>query len=234
MKTVFFSLIFLLTVACNTHVPNDGVKSGVSEVKMTDEVVGENFNQSPNYKTNRLTLIYPNQNNLGWVTIEGRDAEKLYDTLRVKPEQAKGTQDWNPGDLKRAQHVSCYRQTSRQDEGQKFFGCTIYLNYRNGTVEDQVNAKLVKKGNAQSIVEDYRGSALYMSAQDKIALITLRGIDAKALYRALDIPENLITRKGVDFDHKQGQFECFHELDKDTYECIIKLDYKRGTVITES
>ncbi len=181
------------------------------------------FELERNYNGEILVLNHHSSRHLGMIRIKGKDAEKLHKhmaltTIRMNSQFLNGDIEAKIG-----KHVMC-----RQDT------CWIYIDYKNGDVKE--NTKTSEADQAPKIILPYNGENLELRMFGRKGKIKFEGMDAKALYSVMAIPENRIGGKGSDSNSKNGEgVECKHIVsdkadEKEKYSCEVNFNHRTGSL----
>lgn len=192
------------------------------------------------YMGDALTLVHPSQNQKNWgeVRISGADAQKLFQTLKLRRLHVDGNDVWLEGKKKHGYHISCYEQASKEKPNQPEYDCALFLEFKTGTLVPKVS-KILKDESVPELKETYNGQMVKLIAPDtkKWGWIQLKGQDAKALYSTLAVEENSQPHSNPEYQplkQKIGRnVVCYeHTLIKNpgspSYACSFHILYTNG------
>lgn len=213
----------------NRVVPTETQGTPQPQVNIRDS---EQFILNQNYFGEVLTLIYPHPRNWGRISIKGDDAKALYDTLQIKSVNSGGNSVWLPANHKEGYNIICFEQARRESPNKPEYACSIYIDYRNGSVSENVT-KIIFDEDVPENKSSYLGKCLTMIAPNAVkwGYISINGIDAKALYSTL----NVQPVKGEENRKKGENIVCFERSplivkEKVEYACSLYINYSDGKV----
>lgn len=210
----------------------DKTKVETLPAETSSSKVPDNFTLSQSYQGTDLLLVYPHAGNWGWWRLKGDDAKKLYETLRVKETDTPGGIVYAPGRSKDGSHVTCYRQSLKEEPANILYSCSLYIEYKNAKVNEITRSKKVKVDKKiADISEDFKGTNLRLDSKDQVATLMIDGDDAKALYLTLD--DRLLTginEGSENFERKVDNFDCRKGLNVTKFKCLVRLDLKKGSL----
>jgi hypothetical protein len=183
----------------------------------------EDFNLNRTYNGANVVLNYNSSAHLGMIRVKGKDAEKLnkYMALNIIKVDAQVVK--TELEAKVGKHIMC-----RPD------ACWIYIDYKNGDVRE--NGKLSEAAKAPRIFRTYKGENVELHMLGRRGRIFFEGMDAKALYSVMAVPELDAGGKGSISIKKSGSgVDCVkvpaQEADeKDAYKCEVKFNHRTGAM----
>lgn len=203
-------------------VTQPSVSGGNSKVTVADD-----FKLQETYAGQNLMMIYPHRGNWGWVKVNDEDAKVLYDHMKVKPLYRSGS--LMSSNTKTGTHVSCFEKAQHSQPNEKEYACSIYINYRLGTVKYVRSKRGVDKDkDVPDLIVDYKGKNVEMDAVKKTAKISFKDDDAKALFLTMDVIMTGIHSGDKYFDRKASLIDCRRDSELDLYSCEINFQYETG------
>lgn len=181
------------------------------------------FELRRNYNGQILQLNYNSSRHLGMIRIKGKDAEKLHKHLALTT--IRMSSQFLNGDIeaKVGKHVMC-----RQDN------CWIYIDYKNGDVKENIKVSEFEK--APRIILPYNGDNLELRMFGRKGKIKFDGMDAKALYSVMEIPEEQLGGKASASNKKEGDgVECTHMVsdkagEQEKFHCEVNFNHRTGAM----
>jgi hypothetical protein len=235
-------LVLLLLVACAKH---ESKKHHVlpEEVKLTVPDTGTDITdpltppdqqqqtghdpQGPrNYNGVNVVLNYRSSTHTGLIRVKGGDAEKLHrhmalTTIRLSSDFVKEDLEAKVG-----KHIMCRPDT-----------CWVYIDYKNGDVHE--NVKLSGSMKAPKLIRTYRGKNVEMQMINRSGRIYVEGVDAKALYSVMAVPEIPVGGKGSIAARRSGNgLACTRRVTDDdkeleSYLCEVRFNHRTGSMSKE-
>ena len=233
-------LLLVLVFACSKHSSSSKNSSGPNPVNdprpivdiadplnsgNTQEQTDGPFELERNYNGENVVLNHNSSRHLGMIRIKGKDAEKLHKhlaltTIRLNSEKLNGDLEAKVG-----KHVMC-----RADN------CWIYIDYKNGVVTENIKTSEFDK--APRIILPYNGDNLELRMFGRKGKIKVEGMDAKALYSVMEVPEERIGGKSSESNKKEGHgdgIECKHIVsdkagEQDKYSCEVNFNHRSGAM----
>ncbi len=236
MKLTILSLLIL--VACSKN-PGSSKSTPVRLDPITEQPAQEivdpldtgdqqqqtdgDFELERTYNGANVVLNYNSRSNLGLIRIKGKDAEKLHkhmalSTIMLQSEHVKSELESKVG-----KHVMC-----RQD------ACWVYIDYKNGDVKE--SPRVSEPAKAKRVILTYRGDNLELHFLNTAGKFFVTGMDAKALYSVMAVPEIPMGGKGAVQSKKTGNgVTCIRAVtealvDNDTYKCEVKFNHRTGAL----
>ena len=232
------TILLLLLVACSQNSGNSknttATPNPIAENPLEESVdpldTGDQQQQTDGafelertYNGTNVVLNYNSRSQKGLIRVKGKDAEKLHkhmalSTILLESEHVKSELESKVG-----KHVMC-----RQD------ACWVYIDYKNGDVLE--NIKVSEKAKSKRVILSYRGDNLELHLWNSAGKIFVKGMDAKALYSVMAVPEIPMNRKGATQSKKSGRgITCIRAVtdepvDKDTYKCEVKFNHRTGAL----
>lgn len=233
MKTVS-SILFLslFLTACSGKNGSDSFSQEQESISVPDfgnkglGDDGERFNLYETYQGRDLVLVYPHDNSWGWWKLAGRDAEKLYQTLRILPTNGNSSDVFLSQETKNGQDLTCHRQVLR-GSGRVEFICSVIINYFEGSVSEQ-SYTVKTDSQASRSVDDYIGRNLRLDKVTKLAHLKITDMDARALYDTLNLQVNALRVGEIEYDRKSSMVDCRKELLSETYACGVSFNALTG------
>lgn len=182
------------------------------------------FELERTYNGTNVVLNYNSPSYMGLIRVKGKDAEKLHkhmalSTIMIQSENVKSELESKVG-----KHVMC-----RQD------ACWVYIDYRNGDVKE--NVKVSEPAKAKRLFLTYRGDNLELKFINTAGKMFVTGMDAKALYSVMALPEIPMSGKGsTNKSKRSGQgITCIRTVteelvDNDSYKCEVKFNHRTGAL----
>lgn len=245
MKFITTSLMSVLLAACAPQSSSES-SSGAAypqtspKEPMTDAPIPVPTSDSgeQSYFGTHLNLIKPHPQHFGWVSIQGKDAELLYQLMQVKET------DSNVGSLKNdtvtkvkaGPDISCFRSFQTTAPEKVEFACNAYLVYAVGWAARLGQVSYSLESNGFELTELYQGDVLSIVPRaDSIQFdgrITLRDKDAKALFESMVLVEATIqeSTEGLTLLTKKGDnITCtIVQSTPQKYECSFQLRTLNG------
>lgn len=234
-----YSLLLLsLVIACSKPIGNSKKSAGgnnpvinpapVEEIAdplvtpdQQQQQTDDDFNLNRTYNGANVVLNYNSSTHLGMIRIKGADAEKLNKHMALGMIKIDAQVVKNELEAKVGKHVMC-----RAD------ACWVYIDYKNGDVRE--NVKISETAKAKRIIKSYKGENLEISFLGRKATLIVEGMDAKALYSVMAIPELEAGGKGSISSKKVGEgVECSKVIaqsadEKDKYKCKVEFNPRNG------
>ncbi len=181
------------------------------------------FELERTYNGTNVVLNHNSRSHMGLIRVKGKDAEKLHkhmalSTILLQSENVKRGLESKVG-----KHVMC-----RQD------ACWVYIDYKNGDVKE--NIKVSEPAKAKRVILTYRGDNLELQRINSAGKIFVTGMDAKALYSVMSVPEIPMSGKGATQSKRSGNgITCVRAVtdepvDNDTYKCEVKFNHRTGAL----
>lgn len=160
----------------------------------------------------------------GKIIIKDKDAARLYNRLAIKARASLEDKKL----FKTAKHLKCSADT-----------CTLNINYREADVianaDEEIGARVRK---TILIPTSYKGANFTLLGRAKVGIITLDGIDAKNLFKAMKVAEISVTEETKLFMEKTGLGEapisCRQEkgteASEDIFTCEVRFQAPHGVV----
>ncbi len=183
----------------------------------------EDFNLNRTYNGANVILNYNSSSHLGMIRVKGMDAEKLNKYMALNPIKIDAQVVKNELEAKVGKHVMC-----RPD------ACWIYIDYKNGDVKE--NTRLSEIAKASRIIRTYKGENVELQMFGRKGRIFFEGMDAKALFSVMSVPELEAGGKGSVGSKKAGNgVECTKVTaqkadEKDAYKCEVKFNHRTGAM----
>ncbi len=181
------------------------------------------FDLSRTYNGVNVVLNYNSSTHLGMIRVKGKDAEKLNKYMALNMIRIDAQVMKNELEAKVGKHVMC-----RPD------ACWVYIDYKNGDVKE--NIKLSEAAKAPRIFRTYKGENVDLHMLGRKGRIFIQGMDAKALYSVMAVPELEAGGKGSVSSRKSGNgVECVKVTaekadEKDLYKCEVKFNHRTGAM----
>lgn len=216
------------------------LKVKASDINDINETSNEPFNLKNSYSGKMLMLIYPHPSDWGWIRIgDDKDSLVLYKALQIKETHSAGNLVWNDTKIKNAANIACYEQSLIKKPKEILHTCSLFINYSTGSI-NEISDKSDADTSVPKLDKSYLSDTLKIDIanQDKIALINLKGKDAKALFSTLytDVVEektelsNLRTKKGKHISCTESV--AIEEKHLTEYNCSFSIDYTTGKAIS--
>lgn len=184
------------------------------------------FELERTYNGTNVILNYNSRSHLGLIRVKGEDAAKLHKHMALSTIMLQSEHVKNVLESKVGKHVMC-----RQDT------CWVYIDYKNGDVRE--NEKVSEPAKAKRVILTYRGDNLELHLINTAGKIFVSGMDAKALYSVMAVPEIAMGGKGASQSKKTGGgVTCVRAVteaavDNDTYRCEVKFNHRTGALKDE-
>ena len=236
MKFTFPALIGLLILsACHDSGKKDKFTRGVMPTQRTvistpttptePRRVGPDFVLTENYRGDLLKMEFPNSFNWGVWSTSDNDSKALYDSLEIEATFGEGTETEMPLATKNAANILCNRTSFRNAPEVYSYSCHVVFDYLSGRVFSSV-IPVLRATEPAAELKDFEGSALKIIAADEIAILTLRGSDARALYNTLTITPTVVQEDDLQYDRKANSFDCRVGHNRDL--CELRLNARTG------
>lgn len=234
-------LLLALIVACSKPIGNSKKSAlapdrSVDPITPTEEITDplvvpdqqqqtdEDFNLNRTYNGANVVLNYSSSSHLGMIRVKGKDAEKLNKYMALNPIKIDAQVVKNELEAKVGKHVMC-----RPD------ACWIYIDYKNGDVKE--NTRVSETAKASRIILTYKGDNVELNMLGRKGRIFFEGMDAKALYSVMAVPELEAGGKGsISSSKKSGNgVDCTKVSaqkadEKDSYKCEVKFNHRTGAM----
>jgi hypothetical protein len=192
------------------------------------------------YSGDLLTLSYKNKADWGRIRLEGPDAQKLYESLRVQETFVDGNKDWDTAKVKTGASVQCFRQAPKLTPRNFGFSCVFFIDYKQG-ISLAMTKQVMPNDRVRELRTDYKGGNLFLNSQSKAKLseLKLKGTDAKALYSVLTAEATVVETKRTDLEMKGKtgmNFVCYEATVKASgakvgHACSVYFNFENGKVL---
>ncbi len=158
--------------------------------------------------------------------MKGEDAAKLHKHMALTTIMLQSEHVKNVLESKVGKHVMCRPDT-----------CWVYIDYKNGDVRE--NEKVSDPAKAKRLILSYNSDNLSLHFINSAGKIIVTGMDAKALYSVMAVPEIPMGGKGASQSKKSGDgVTCVRAVtealvDNDTYRCEVKFNHRTGALKDE-
>ncbi|HUP57711.1 MAG TPA: hypothetical protein VM598_09685 [Bdellovibrionota bacterium] len=199
----------------------------------------EDFVLSTSYVGPNLQMPYPNDWNLGAISLQGDDAKALFDALALKTAKLRADDTWLAGRKKSARDVACIQHSRRATPGKLEHECAFAIEFRRGSLQTERPARTDER--VAQLQGSYIGVNLVMVTPHPVnfTVVRIRGEDARALFFTLNaFPRqtggNVVYRPSR---QKRGEdLECFETSkyaapDELEYACHFYINYRTGEKI---
>lgn len=236
MKTQLSLIALLLFVSCAKE--SSSKKSVIPDAKENPQLVDEDtdpmtpgeaqdqndgdFNLRRNYVGENVILNYNSREKRGMIRIKGKDAEKLHKFMALSPILIQAPSVKSDLEAKVGKHVSCHKEA-----------CWLMIDYKNGDVRE--NKVVSQEGKAPKIILTYRSDNLELKMKDRKGTITVEGMDAKALYSVMEVPEDERSGKGSASAKKTGAgVSCVKSRKSGdqtpSFKCEVEFNHRTGAL----
>ncbi len=234
-----YSLIFLFTLsACSNPSGDSNSSNGTKPIRLTSPTediadplsIGNQQQQTDgpfvlqrNYVGTNVVLNFNSNRNLGMIRIRGKDAEKLHKHMALTTIKVTSPFVKNDLEAKVGKHLMCRPDT-----------CWVYLDYKNGDVK--ANFRDSDEAKAKKIILSYYGKNLELQMLGRWGKIFVEGMDAKALYSVMQIPEVDVGGKSSPTTKKQGDgVKCTHTVPNrdevgEKFKCEVNFNHRSGAI----
>lgn len=183
----------------------------------------EEFDLNRTYNGVNVVLNYNSSTHLGMIRIKGDDAKKLENHMALDKIKIDAQVVKNELEAKVGKHVMCRSEA-----------CWVYIDYKNGDVRE--NVRVSQPAKADRIIKAYKGENLEITLLGRKATMIVTGMDAKALYSVMAVPELEAGGKGSVSSRKSGNgVVCTRGAaqkadEKDNYKCKVEFSPRTGSM----
>lgn len=217
----FILLFFVMTLtSCAEKNPNHKGNPVKEMLALKDEFMAKAAKaQSFPILTKNLDLIVPNPAKRGKIMLNGEDAEKAFNALRVSPVDINDSDFYLSMNQKKGQDITCLEMISIDDTEPTTYGCELEIEYDKGSVLRQVEDVEISE-KIPALQENFEGFNLVLDSSDSTkSTILLKENSALVLYSILDVSE---TEEEESTYLKTGE----------NYSCKKKKSQTRDDVVT--